>query len=187
MSASAVATRYARALVDALLSPSPRAAVPPEPERVIEDLRAFEKSVQESKELRNILLTPGVPMSRKRGLIGRIVEAMGASRIVRNFLYVLVDHRRIGDLSSIIQAFEHLMDVRLGILQVEIRSARPLSEQQTQLLTAGLERATQKRVWLNETTDPTLIGGVVARVGSTVFDGSVRGRLDALERRLREG
>jgi F-type H+-transporting ATPase subunit delta len=187
MTDSAVATRYARALVDALLSPSPRATAPPEPERVIEDLRGFEKALSDSRELRNVLLRPGVPMARKRAVIGKIVDAMGGTKIVRNFLYVLVDHRRISDFSNIIQAFEHIMDVRLGILQVEVRAARPLSDQQSQLLTSGLEKATGKRVWLNTTTDPSLIGGVVARVGSTVFDGSVRGRLDALERRLREG
>ena len=187
MIASAVATRYARALVDAVLSPSPRAAAPPEPERVIEDLRGFEEAIGSSKELRNVLLTPGVPVARKRAVLGKIAGAMETSRIVRNFLFVLVDHRRIGDLSGIIAAFEHIMDVRLGIIQVEVRSARPLSEEQSQVLTSGLESATGKRVWLNTTTDPSLIGGLVARVGSTVLDGSVRGRLDALERQLREG
>ena len=106
------------------------------------------------------------------------------SPITRNFLFVLVDRRRIASLSNIIQDFEAVVDARLGFAQAEVSSARELSETQRSALNARLERLTGKRIRMRFTVDPALIGGVVARIGSTVYDGSVRGQLATLERRL---
>ncbi len=186
MTSSLVAKRYARALVDALVRPSARVAPPPRAEIVVDELHEFETLLAESPDLRNVLATPGVPASRKRALVQRITGASDMSPLVRNFLLVLVNHRRIDSLSAIIAAFEQMMDEHLGIVQVEVTSARALTEEQQQHLAEGLEQATGKRVWLDVRVDESLIGGVIARIGSLLLDASVRGRLDVLERRLRE-
>jgi F-type H+-transporting ATPase subunit delta len=154
------------------------------PESAAGELRAFEAALKESKELRHVLLSPAISPARKRAVIDGLAGPAGASRPVRNFLKVVADHRRTAALGEIIEAFQLLIDERMGLLRVDVASARELSPGQREELSRGLEAATGKRVWLKLTVDPELIGGVTARVGSTVYDGSVRGRLRALARRL---
>jgi len=166
--------------VDVALAPN--AAVGPD--RVREDLRSFEQALAASPELSIVLASPGISRPRKRAVIGRLVESLGLSRVSRNFLFVLVDHRRTADLSGIIDAFEKLVDERLGKLQVEVASARGLDRQQQQALIERLEVMTGKRIVLNLKIVSDLVGGLVVRLGSTVYDGSVRGQLEALGRQL---
>jgi F-type H+-transporting ATPase subunit delta len=119
-------------------------------------------------------------------VIGRLVESLGLSTVSRNFLFVLVDHRRTADLSSIIDAFEKMVDERLGKLQVDVASARGLDGQQQAALIQRLEEMTGKKIVLNLEIDSELVGGLVVRLGSTVYDGSVRGQLETLGRQLSE-
>lgn len=184
MTPTLVANRYARALVDTLVKPSPLAPAPPPAEQVVEHLRAFAALLRESAELREALATPSVPASKKRQIVDRIARAAQMPPVVRNFLLVLISRRRMGALPAIVDAFEEMMDRYLGVMKVAIASAQPLTDAQQEKLTEGLAAASGKRVWLNTRVDPDLLGGVVAQIGSLVLDGSVRGRLDALERRL---
>ncbi len=179
---AAAATRYARALVEVVLSPLGGV----EPSRAAEELRAFEAALKESRDLRHVLLSPAIAPLRKRAVVDRLAQSLAASRPVRNFLKVVVDHRRAADLGEIIRAFETLMDERMGVQRVDVASARELDQAQREELSRGLEAGTGKKVRLNVSLDPELIGGVVARIGSTVYDGSVRGRLQTLARRLSE-
>jgi F-type H+-transporting ATPase subunit delta len=178
---AAVASRYASALVDVALAPA--AAVGPD--RVREDLRGFEQALAASPELSIVLASPGISRPRKRAVIGRLVQSLGLSDVSRNFLFVLVDHRRTADLSGILDAFEKLVDERLGTLQVEVASARGLDGQQQSALIQRLEMMTSKRIVLDLQIDSDLVGGLVVRLGSTVYDGSVRGQLETLGRQLR--
>jgi F-type H+-transporting ATPase subunit delta len=177
---AAVASRYARALVDVALAPT--AAVGHD--RVRQDLRAFEQALAASPELSIVLASPGISRPRKRAVIGRLVESLGLSGISRNFLFVLVDHRRTADLSAIIEVFEKMVDERLGTLKVEVSSARALDGQQQGSLIQRLETMTGKKIVLNLDIDSDLVGGLVVRLGSTVYDGSVRGQLETLGRQL---
>jgi F-type H+-transporting ATPase subunit delta len=118
-------------------------------------------------------------------VIARLGQSLGISGVARNFLYVLIDHRRTAELSGVLAAFEKIVDERLGILQVEVTSAQDLKQQQQSDLVRQLETMTGKKVVLNLQTDADLVGGLVVRLGSTVYDGSVRGQLDALARELR--
>jgi len=97
---------------------------------------------------------------------------------------VLIDHRRIAGLEGILHSFEIVADERLGFARADVASARDLTEAQKTALHAELERLTGKRIRIRFAVDGSLIGGVVARIGSTVYDGSVRGQLDSLGRRL---
>jgi len=178
--ATAVASRYARALAD--LACDPRRGV--DPSQVATELAVFEQALAASGELRNILLSPAVPVARKRAVVSRLSEDGGISRLVRNFLFVVVDHRRIGIFDEIREAFQSEIDSRLGLIAASVRTARPLSEARQATVVEGLESITGKRVRPNYGVDPELIGGMVVRIGSTIYDGSVRGQLETLRRKL---
>jgi F-type H+-transporting ATPase subunit delta len=178
---SAVANRYAKALADVVTAPASAVRT----EDCLAELRAFEATLAASPALRNALDTPAVPVGRKRAVVGRIADILQPSRITRNFLFVLVDRRRIAQLPVIIQSFEMIAEERLGFARAEVSAARELSESQRSALEKELERLTGKRIRMRLAVDGALIGGVVARIGSTVYDGSVRGQLSGLGRQLR--
>jgi F-type H+-transporting ATPase subunit delta len=180
MTLSAVAARYANALADVVTGPASTVT----PQQAVTELRDFETAVHESTELHNALITPAVPASRKKAVVGRIGDVLKLSRVTRNFLFVLVDHRRTALLSGIIADFEQVIDARLGYARAEVSSPGELNEAQRRALNTQLERLTGKRIRMRFAVDTSLIGGAVARIGSTVYDGSVRGQLATLERRL---
>jgi F-type H+-transporting ATPase subunit delta len=180
MTNSAVATRYANALADVVTA----GASALRPQDAVAELRSFQAAVAESPELHNALITPAVPVGRKRAVVGRIAGVMELSRITHNFLLVLIDHRRIALLAGIVEAFEVVLDERLGFARAQVSSAAELNEAQRGVLNAQLEHLTGKRIRARFDVDQTLIGGVVARIGSTVYDGSVRGQLQTIERHL---
>jgi F-type H+-transporting ATPase subunit delta len=178
--ASAVASRYARALVDVVLAPGSTLR----PEDAVSQLRAAAQMVAQSAELRTALLTPAIQTSRKRAVMAKLLDGMSASTFIRNFLFVIIDHRRIGILNDIQEAFEVLLDERLGYVRAEVTSAAPLDQQRSAELESELGRLTGKRMRLRFAVDPALIGGMIARIGSTVYDGSVRGQIQQLRRQL---
>lgn len=180
MTLSAVAARYANALADVVTAKTSSLS----PEQAVAELRAFEASLRESPELHNALTTPAVAGSRKKAVVGRIGDILKLSRITRNVLFVLIDHRRIASLGDIVTQFEEVVDARLGFARAQVISATELNESDQRALNTQLERLTGKRIRMRFATDPALIGGAVARIGSTVYDGSVRGQLATLERRL---
>jgi F-type H+-transporting ATPase subunit delta len=180
MTSSAVVSRYANALVDVVVSPS--AGI--DPARAVEQLQTFNAVIQTSADLRTVLASPSVAIARKRLVIRRIAEALGLERIIRNFLLVLTDHRRAGALAEVIDAFDLLLDERLGFLRAQVVSAYELTSQQRELLEAELAKLASSRVRMRFAVAPDLIGGATARLGSKVYDGSVRGRLANMRQRL---
>lgn len=176
---SAVATRYAKALVDVVTShPELNSA------DVLRGLRSVQELIESSEDLENALASPAVASSQKRAVIRRLMEPMGLIDQVRNFVYVVIDHRRAPVFPEIVDAFEELMDEQLGIVSADIRSAQELTDSQRASLEAQVSRLAGKQAKLKYSLDPALIAGVVARVGSTVYDGSVRGQLERLRTRL---
>ena len=180
MTLSAIASRYADALADVVMG----AGSTLRPAEAVAELQSFAAAFRSSAALRKALVTPAVAASRKKAVVGRLAKQLGLSRISLNFLFVLIDHRRIAGLPEIIQVFEQTIDERQGFARAEVISARQLTEAQRSSLSAELERLVGKRIRMQASVDEALIGGVVARIRSTVYDGSVRGRLQALERRL---
>ncbi len=180
MTHSALASRYANALVDVATGPKPEV----DPHAVLRELRGFEEVYAGSAELRNALASPSVPPARKRAVAGRIGDQLGISRMARNFLFVLSDHRRFALLAEVLDAFDLLLDERLGFTRAEISSAGEMEPRQRDAVAGELERLTGKKVRLRFTVDRGLLGGLVARIGSTVYDGSVRGQLRAIGKRL---
>lgn len=124
MTLSAVATRYANALADVVTARGSSLA----PEAALAELRAFESALRESPELRAALETPAISPSRKKAVVGRIVDVLKISPVTRNFLFVLIDHRRTGSFGEIVHAFQASLDERTGVLPAEIASASEMNE-----------------------------------------------------------
>jgi len=102
-------------------------------------------------------------------------------------VFVLIDHRRLAQLPQIREAFEEFLDQEMGLVRAAVTSAQPLDERQSRAIESELERLTGKRVKARYVVDPALVGGATARIGSTVYDGSVHGELQAMRRRLTLG
>ena len=177
---NALSTRYARALVDSVVAP----AAGLDPKQTLAELRTFSVMVRDSLELRNVLLSPAVSITKKRAVVARFAEALPLSRLVRNFLYVVIDRRRTDILPEIADAFELALDERMGIIRAEVKSASSLTEAQQSELQQQLSRVSGKQVRCDFSIDPALIGGVTARIGSTLYDGSVRTQLQVMRERL---
>lgn len=173
----AVASRYAAALADAALDDG-------NAERVRGDLAAFVAAFDESSELRNVLETPSVSPELKHKIVDELSKRMSLAKPVRNFIFLLVDHRRTEMLREIQQVFHQALNSRLGIADAEVTSARELSREERQELTSALERRTGKKIDAHFHQDASLLGGAVVRVGSVVYDGSVREQLTRLREQL---
>jgi F-type H+-transporting ATPase subunit delta len=176
----AVVNRYANALADAVLAPGSGA----DPAGISAELHSFEDIVNSVPELKHILLSPAVSNSRKRAVVARLAQTLPLAKLVRNFLYVLIDRRRADLLNEVATAFDAAIDERLGRIRAEVRSAAPLADAQKQELENALSQATGKRVRCDYVVDDSLIGGIVARIGSTVYDGSVRTQLHSMQQLL---
>jgi F-type H+-transporting ATPase subunit delta len=174
------ASRYARALAEVVLSPGSGL----EPRGVAEQVRRVEQWMASSSELRHVMLSPAVASSKKRAVIGHFATDLGLAPKVLNFLYVVIDHRRMDQLPAIVESFETIIDEELGFARADVTSAQPLTDSERGALASGLGKLTGKRMRMQFATDESLIGGVIARIGSTVYDGSVRGQLESLRRRL---
>jgi len=182
---SVVAARYAAALADVVTAGvHASSTAQADPAEITAQLRAVDEMIDSSTELKNALASPAVAPSRKRAVMARLIAPMNVSAQVRNFLFVVIDHRRVQQLKSIIEAFENLADQRLGFVRADVTSAQALPEEQRAALEVQLSRLAGKKTRLRYTTDPALVGGVVAKVGSTVYDGSVRGQLERLRIKL---
>jgi F-type H+-transporting ATPase subunit delta len=180
MTSTAVVHRYANALVDVVVSPS--AGI--DAGLAVAQLRSFNAAILSSPDFRIVLASPAVSIARKRLVIRRIADALGLERIIRNFLLVLTDHRRAAALSEVIEAFEIFLDERIGFMRAEVVSAYELTQEQRDRLSAELGKLAGSSVRMRFAVDPELIGGVTAKLGSKVYDGSVRGRLAKMRQRL---
>jgi F-type H+-transporting ATPase subunit delta len=173
----AVARRYAAALADVALEQTSA-------QEVKRGLASFVNVFFESADLRNFLENPGLDAEAKRRAVETIAERMELNPAVRNFIDVIVDHRRTEMLREIDAAFRNELNARLGIAEADVLSARALSDPEKKELTAALERRTGKKIEANFREDKALLGGAVVRVGSTIYDGSLRERLERMRERL---
>ena len=144
----------------------------------------MEQLLEESADLRTTVVTPAIPTSRKRAVIGKLADELGCARIIQNFFFVLLDHKRMAQLPEIREAFDRMIDEQMGFARAEVISAEALDEGQSVALQAELTRASGKQIKPQFAVDPSLLGGVLARVGSTVYDGSLRGQIERMRRQF---
>ncbi|MGA3324886.1 MAG: ATP synthase F1 subunit delta [Terriglobia bacterium] len=174
-----VANRYARALADVVASTGNY-------RQVLSELEDFGAAYHQSLELREVCESPAVSMAQKLSVLDTLVGRMGSSHVSLNFLRVVMSHYRMPLLGEILLAFRNVSYARLGIVQVRISSASPLSNEERDLLQTRFNELTARQSELEFHLDGDLMGGLVAQIGSTVYDGSIRGHLDRIREKLME-
>lgn len=176
----ALSIHYSRALADAVFAPDSGLS----PEDAIKQMHAAADNLSASPDLHKVLLSPAVSRGEKTKLIGKIVEGSGLNRLIRNFLMVVVEHRRAGELKRIAEGFEAAVDERMGLARAEIISAVELTDVQKDKLLQSLGGTVGQKIRPVYKVDQSILGGVIARVGSKEYDGSVVGRLEQMRRQL---
>jgi F-type H+-transporting ATPase subunit delta len=174
---SAIAQRYAAALADVAFEHK-------DADKIRQDLSGFAEVFASSADLRNLLSNPSVGADAKKSVAGKIAERMSTHIEVRNFVFLLIDHGRTGIIAEIQQAFESEMNRRAGIVDALIVSAHELSSPEKLQLTQVLARVTGKKVHPHYELNPHLIGGTSVRIGSTIYNASVREQLNRLRTEL---
>ena len=180
MSIETVARRYASALADVAIKTG-------ETETVRAELRAWEQMIAGSAELENAFANPSIPAAKKEAILEGLLNRASSSRTTSNFLRVLLQNGRLTDLPFVNERFEAVLEERGGVVSGDVISAHELDEAAKRELTANLQKLTGKNVKLNFAINKDIIGGVVTRVGSTVYDSSVRTQLENLREQLVNG
>ena len=177
MSVETVARRYALALADVVTKTN-------ETDSVRTELKSWEAMINANTDLQNAFRNPAISHSSKEKVLENLIERAKPSRTTANFLRVLLRNNRLTELAEINEKFASVLEERSGVVSASVMSARPLPENVRAEMKTNLERLTGKTVNLNFRTDETLIGGVVTRLGSTVYDGSVRTQLEELKQQM---
>ena len=175
--AIAVANRYARALADVVAGTGDYRAV-------ARELGDFVAVYRESAELRDLFDTPAVPLEEKMKVLEVILARLGTSVTSGNFLRVTLNNYRMRVLEKTVQAFQRIANQRLGIVQVKVSSAETLHEAERRAVGTRFEEVTGKRVEVEFHQEAELLGGILAQIESTVYDGSIRGHLQRIRQRL---
>jgi F-type H+-transporting ATPase subunit delta len=171
---ASVASTYARAFADVVFSAHLDA------NRAVGGLRRIAGLLAESVDLRRVWENPAVPADQKRNLLDAIVRREGIEPHVRNLVAVLIDHRRMQFLNRIVEQLKKELDARMGFAEAHITSSRELGDAEKRSLEAQIEKVTGKKVHAQFGLDASLLGGAVVRVGSTIYDGSVKGQLEKI-------
>ena len=180
MSIETVARRYGTALADVVLKTGGT-------ETVKSELRSWEEMMASNPNLHTAFGNPAIAHADKEKVLESLIQRANPSRTTANFLRVLLKNDRITELAEINDKFAAVLEERSGHVTAEVTSARDLSEAQKRELRANLERLTGKHVDLRFGVDASIIGGVVTRIGSTIYDGSVKTQLENLKEQLVNG
>ncbi|MGA7342002.1 MAG: ATP synthase F1 subunit delta [Terracidiphilus sp.] len=140
-----------------------------------------------SPALREFFVNPAIAAAQKVGFLDKLNARMGLRKELRNLIAVLIDNDRIGHVSEVAAAYRKLLQEQLGIRPAEILTARELSMEERDSLAAEVAKLAGARVDAHFKLDKSILGGTVVRIGSTVYDGSVRGRLERLREALTAG
>jgi F-type H+-transporting ATPase subunit delta len=177
MSVETISRRYATALADAVLNSG-------QTETIKQELAVWHQLIDDNPDLQNVFRSPAIAHANKENVLETLLAKTRPSKITSNFLRILLRNGRLTELREINERFGIVLEERSGSVVADITSARELADQQRSELKGNLERLTGKQVKVNFTTDPDLIGGVVTRIGSTIYDGSVRTQLENLKEEL---
>jgi F-type H+-transporting ATPase subunit delta len=172
------AARYARAFAGAVLDAK---LDPADVQRQLDD---FAATFAGSKDLRELLLNPSLPAGKRVFILDVVNRRIGCAALVRNFLAVLIKHERLGTLSEILEEYRLEMNRRMSISDAEVVTARPLADEERASLEKQVAELAGTRVSATFRQDKSVIGGAIVRIGSTIYDGSVRGRLERLKEQL---
>jgi len=172
-----LASRYAGALLSVLPDPD-------QAERTDEFLMALRDVMQEPGEFRDVMLDPAFSRDSRKAVLGELVERHGLPRQVGNFMDTLIDNNRVGALPVIAEVFHEAREEAMGVVPAELTTAQPLEAELRRRAQAALERLTGRKVRLDCRVEPDMLGGAVTKIGSKVYDGSLRSQLVELRRRM---
>jgi len=171
---ASVVNIYARAFADVVIDKRL------DPAKTLAEAQQTSSLVRENKPLREVWQAPSVTADQKRAVLDAITKRAGISQMVRNFIAVLIDKGRMRFLDEIVVEFSHELNQRLGFAEAEITTTRELSKDERSALEADLAKVTGKKIRARYDQDRSILGGGIARVGSTVYDGSVKGQLEKI-------
>ncbi|MCG3159139.1 MAG: ATP synthase subunit delta [Acidobacteria bacterium] len=177
MSVTTIANRYARALADVIIERR-------ETNEVVTELDSFARMMDGHSQLRDVFASPVIAVERKRAVLGELLARFSPRQTTANFLQLLLNNSRLQDLDQMLRALSRELDARAGVVSADVTTAREISEQEKTALQSQLKAATGKDVRLQFRTDPAIIGGVVTRIGSLVYDGSIKNQLAQMKQRL---
>jgi F-type H+-transporting ATPase subunit delta len=173
---SVASSRYAKALLDVLY--------PARAESGHDQLKTFLSVLSEQEDARLVFENPTLSVDTRKSLLAKIGDALSLDAPIRNFLALLIDRNRLDLLEEIIGTYETLLDEKLGVVRARVTTAIELDANQREQVSARLHALTGKKVRMETFVDPSLIGGLVAQVGSTIYDGSVRQQLQTFRNSL---
>jgi F-type H+-transporting ATPase subunit delta len=177
MSINTIANRYARALADVITERR-------ETNEIVSELNLFAGMMRQHEQLRDVFASPVLPLKRKRAVLNELLARLELRPTSNNFLHLLLNNSRLHELDQMLRALSRELDARTNIVSAEITTARDIGEQEKSMLHDKLKGATGKEVRLQFTTDPNIIGGVVTRIGSLIYDGSIKNQLAQIKRNL---
>jgi len=177
MISGSLARRYARAVLEI-------GATHNNLDRIGADLRTLAKAMHDSPELMSSLTNPAIRRSDRRRVVDALLQRIAAQPHTQNLVALLLDGERLATLPAISRELDAMIEAKAGRASAEIVSAKPLDPSQLSQITAALEKLSGKSITISKREDPDLLGGVVAKVGDTVYDGSLRTQLKNLRDEL---
>jgi len=175
---SGIAERYANALFD--LADERKAL-----DEVAEDLRSLKRMLDDSADLRKLVRSPVVKSEDQARAIEAVADRAGLSQLTRNFIGVVAKNRRLFALEGMIAGYLQILARRRGEITAEVTAAKPLSDAQMAALQDSLRQVVAGKVSVDLTVDPSLLGGLVVKVGSRLFDSSIRTKLQRMQQAIR--
>jgi F-type H+-transporting ATPase subunit delta len=175
-----LAERYARAIFELGVESG-------QLDRLTEQIGSLANAYAESAELRSVLDNPLVPAEKREAILKELTQRLGLSELATNAVRLIAARRRLRALPEIAKKLGTLSDKKAGVVRVSVTSAIALDERQYQALNSELEKALSRKIVLERKQDASLIGGIVTRVGDNTIDGSLKGRLSEIQRRLLAG
>src|SRR5688572_2053241 len=177
MVTGSLARRYARAVMDLGTAGGNL-------DKIASDLRSLAKAMKDSEELQTVLTNPAIRRNDRRRVLDGLLQRIGSQPHTKNLVYLLLDSERLSSVPGISREVDAMIQAKSGRVAAEIVSAQPLDAGQVQQITAALEKLSGKKVDVTKREDPNILGGVVARVGDVVYDGSLRTQLRAIREEL---
>lgn len=175
---AAFVSRYASAFLDVVSDAKLDTAA------IDQQLNDFLATWQGSSELREFFVNPSIPAAQKVAILDKLNAKLGMMKELRNLIAVLINNGRIGQVAEVAAAYRALLQQKMGIKPAEIVTARELSKEEREALVVEVGKLAGARIEASFKQDKSILGGTVVRIGSTVYDGSVRGRLERLREEL---
>jgi F-type H+-transporting ATPase subunit delta len=180
MSITTVANRYAKALADVIMERGQTLAVS-------DEITAFSQVIEQNPELREVFASPVIALERKKAVLNDLLARLQFRPTTNNFLQLLLTNQRLHQIEVVRASLMKELDERAGVVSADVTTARALAANEQEHLLHQLETATGKRVRLQFKTDPDIIGGIVTRIGSLIYDGSIKNQLALMKQQLAKG